>query len=193
MNRKKLRRILWLAALVFVICFAAVKIANYKVQEQARMEAVAGLREDIKYILAIFATEQTDGETLNALAGAFDRLHWDLRNYVIGFPERGRSANSYSGSPSFDFIASTLRGGGGNGYGEINGNAYHCLQSDGVISDRELEYLARLREGMENLDLLMNYKEYITTQQVLDFVYELLTGWHLGYSDSPYYLLFTEG
>ncbi len=186
MEKKHISRLIWLAILVFTICFSAVRISNYKAQEQERHEAVDGLREDITCILAIFETGQTDGDTLNSLAGAFDHLHRALQDHTIRFAEQG---NSYSGQPSFAFIASTFRGGSGNSRGHINGRAYHSLQADGVISDKELEFLTRIREGMETFDLLINNKASIRTEQILDFVAEMLHGWDVSHSDSPYYLL----
>lgn len=154
----KRKTVIWLTA-IFALLFAVSIWKNVSAaKETDRMEAVMtaetyhllyDIAYELEHIVSVPGARPLDEQTGNKLihlSNLFNELHATQKIYATCFQTTG-SRNSYSGLFDFQYIARTLVA----GRWATNGVSCCGIMKDGQISNKEAEYLSRLREDIAEL------------------------------------------
>lgn len=131
-------------------------------------------------------------QKLTTISQQFAELHVSKTLYAKHFPPRKISRSGYASFPDFMFVADTLVG----GWGEIDGFAYEGITVDNAISAKEVQFLAALKEDVDQMiqalgvvDEIYRLREDISVYSVDNVIDVFFENWSWRDKESLLYYL----
>lgn len=202
---KKKHTALWIVlAVVIVILLAAggiLKKNNMNRQKLPEMleqcynsvgKIVAGLEALMPNAAQGDSAYNANVKRLNDLGTEFKNLDRLLNEYAVAFQPAGKSRNTYAGACNFSVIGELM----GEGTVMVNNDSINCIQKDGTISSKELQFLTKLYVGMNDFMTSMqrggemNFFDPTLSSTTMDnIISDFFTRWDWSNASSPLRLL----